>query len=346
MNTPDPAQDDAPADASVGAPRFTRGRLAGTAALSVLGWAAVVGACSLVGQVSLSETVWRLRMLRLIPASLVGAGLSVAGVALQSLLRNPLASPSILGVSSGAAVGAMLSMILGVGGAFTAGGMGGTTAAAACGGVLTTVVVYLIAQRRGRIDPYTLLLTGVIVTSFNGAIIMLLYLLAPSANVIRDISIWAMGQVREQTRFGAVLVAAGVIVAGWIVLLVRAKAFNVQSLGDEVAGSSGVNVASLRLTTFIAAALMTSAAVALAGPVGFVGLIVPHICRRILGADHRVLLVVAGFAGAAFLAAADTLCRTAVSLRTGELPVGIVTAMTGGPFFIYLLRSRFREATL
>jgi len=324
---------------------FTARRFVVSLTVAVLVWVVVVAVCSTIGQFRMGWDIWKLRMLRLIPASLVGAGLSVAGVALQSLLRNPLASPYILGVSSGSAVGAMAAMLAGAAGVITPLTMGGTTLAAACGGVVTTLVVYFIAQRRGRLDPYTLLLSGVIVTAFNGAIIMLMYLLATQP-VFRDITIWAMGQIREQTSAASVAIAGGVILVGWVVLLSRAKAFNVQSLGDEIASSAGVNVTALRLTTFATAALMTAAAVALAGPIAFVGLIVPHVCRRILGADHRTLLVTAGFVGAAFLAAADTLCRPAVTLRTGELPVGIVTALTGGPFFIYLLRRRFKEPGL
>ena len=334
----------APSSASPGGPRFTAARLAGSVGIALAAWVAVILACSMIGQTELTWRVWNLRMLRLIPASLVGAGLSVAGVALQSLLRNPLASPEILGISSGSAVGAMIFLLAEAASTITPAALGGTTGAAALGGLAATAIVYGVAQRRGKLDPYTLLLSGVIVTAFNGAIIMFLYLLA-SESVIKDISVWAMGQVREQSQMRAVAVTAAVILAGWGVLLAKAKAFNVQSLGDEVAASVGVNVSALRIVTFVTAALMTAAAVALAGPIGFVGLIVPHITRRIFGADHRTLIITAGFVGACFLAGADTFCRS-IRFRAGELPVGIITAMTGGPFFIYLLRRRFKEATL
>ena len=321
---------------------FTAGRLTAVVLLAAGVWVVVVTLCSLIGQADLSWGIWLPRVRRLIPASLVGAGLSVAGVALQSLLRNPLASPYILGVSSGSAVAAMLAMLAGAAGTLTPLSLGSTTAAAACGGLATMLLVYLIAQRRGRLDPYTLLLAGVVVTAFNGAVIMLLYLVA-SQSIRTEITFWAMGQIREQSSLTAVSVGGVVIVAGWVALLSRAKAFNVQALGDDVASSSGVNVQALRLTTFATAALITAAAVALAGPISFVGLIVPHITRRVFGSDHRSLIITTGFIGASFLAAADTFCRTAVTFRTGELPVGIITAMTGGPFFIYLLRRRVRE---
>ncbi len=322
---------------------FTRGRLVALAGGMMSLWAAAVALCMLVPWwVPLTGETLRLRLYRLIPASVAGAALSVAGVALQSLLRNPLASPEILGISSGATVGAMLAMLAGSAVFIGVSGAGSITAAAAAGGVVTILVVYFIAQRRGRLDPYTLLLTGVIVTAFNGAIIMFLYRLAPPG-VFREITFWSMGQVREQTEPELLVLAGTVVAMGWGVLLGRAKGFNVQSLGDDVAASAGVNVQALRLVSFGCVALMTAAAVTLAGPVAFVGLIVPHLTRRLLGADHRRLILAAGWVGATFLALADTLCRASAFWRVGELPVGLITAAAGGPFFLYLLRRRFRE---
>ena len=324
-----------------GPPPFTPARLLRVAGLSVGVWLIVAAACCLIGpSMGLSSIPLRLR--RVIPASLVGAGLSVAGVALQSLLRNPLAAPSILGINSGATVGAMLAMLAGSAGVAGASGMATTTIGAAAGGIATIVVVYFVAQRRGLLDPYTLLLTGVIVNSFNGAVIMFLYLLA-SQPVFKDAAMWSMGAIREQVSPAALAVAGTIILAGWALLLRFAKHFNVQALGDDVAGTSGVRTGVLRLATFAAAAIMTAAAVTLSGPIGFVGLIVPHIGRRLFGPDHRTLLVTAGFLGAAFVAAADTFCRSLVWTGIGEPPLGIITAATGGPFFIYLLRARLKE---
>lgn len=322
---------------------FTSARLLLTVGLFILAWAAVVALCSLVPWwLPLSQPVWQVRMYRLLSASLVGAALSVAGVVLQSLLRNPLASPEVLGISSGATVAALLSVILGSWGVPVAADMEGKTAAAAIGGMATIAAVYFLAQRRGRLDPYTLLLTGIIVTAFNGAVIMFLYRIAPPS-VFQEMAFWSMGQVSERTKPIELAIAAGVIVLSWVAVITRAKAFNVQSLGDDVAASSGVNVQALRLMTFGAVAVMTAAAVSLAGPVSFIGLIVPHVTRRLLGADHRLLVLTAGFVGASFLAAADTLCRVSVFSQAGELPVGIITTAAGGPFFLYLLRKRFRE---
>jgi len=322
-------------------PAFTPARLARVLAVAGGAWLVVAAACCLLGPIGPDVSQVPLRLRRVVPASLVGAGLAVAGVALQSLLRNPLAAPSILGINSGATIGAMLAMMLAASGLGAAAGLATTTAGAAVGGAATILAVYLAAQRRGLLDPYTLLLTGVIVNAFNGAMIMFLYLVASQA-VFKDAAIWAMGAIREQSSLAAVGVSAAVILAGWAVLLRLAKAFNVQALGDDVASATGVRLGSLRLGTFAIAAVVTAAAVALSGPIGFVGLIVPHVCRRLFGADHRVLLVTAGFVGAAFVAAADTLCRSLVWLRTGELPLGVITAAAGGPFFIVLLRRRLR----
>jgi iron complex transport system permease protein len=153
-----------------------------------------------------------------------------------------------------------------------------------------------------------------------------------------------MGQLPDSTDLLLLGTCGPCALAGWAVLLLSAAAFNVLGLGDEVAASSGVSVNRLRLTTFTAVGLMTAAAVALAGPIGFLGLIVPHICRMILGPDHRVGLIASGFVGAIVLMAAETLCRTVGPyIGVSRIPVGILTALAGGPFFIYLLRRRFRE---
>jgi iron complex transport system permease protein len=221
----------------------------------------------------------------------------------------------------------------------------GTPAFALVGGLATCGLVYGIAQRRGRLDPYVLLLSGVIVNVFNGAVIMAIILVARPTEVIQFIG-WGMGHVPGWIWFSKRLLglcAAGAV-AGWLLLLLRSAAFNALGLGDEVAGSVGVSVGWLRVETFIVVSLMTAAAVSLAGPIGFVGLIVPHVCRMVLGPDHRRLAIYCGFVGAVFLMAADTLCRVVGdALNLGEVPVGILTALCGGPFFIVLLRRRMRE---
>jgi iron complex transport system permease protein len=323
---------------------LSAGKLAITLIVLVVGAAAVAGLCSLVGLVPLSELsrqVWLSRVFRLLAAAAVGAALAAAGAALQGLLRNPLAEPYVLGISSGAGVGVLLGLALT--GWWAVPVWASTPVLAFGGAILTCAVVYAIAQRRGRLDPYSLILSGVIVNSFNGAIMLTIYLYVDRYR-IADFAYWAMGQLPDATDGLLLGVCGACVLAGWLVLLGRAAAFNVLGLGDEVAASSGVAVHRLRLVTFAAVGLMTAAAVALAGPIGFLGLVVPHICRLILGPDHRRAILASGFAGAIFLMAAETLCRTIGPwIGVSRVPVGILTALGGGPFFIYLLRRRFRE---
>lgn len=290
-----------------------------------------------------SLTLWHARLLRLLAAAIVGAALGVAGMALQGLLRNPLAEPYILGVSSGAGVGVLLGLAASAALAVPA---WLSTPLLAFGGALATcAAVYLVAQRRGRLDPYALILSGVIVNTFNGAIMLTIYLYV-DPHRIADFAHWAMGRLPDAIDLNLLLVCGGLVLAGWGLLLACAGAYNVLGLGDAVAASSGVAVQRLRLATFACAAVMTAAAVALAGPIGFLGLIVPHLVRMTFGADHRLGLLAAGFAGAALLVGAELLCRAAGPLiGVSLIPVGILTALAGGPFFIVLLRRRLAEVT-
>jgi len=287
-------------------------------------------------------TLWLARLYRLLAAAVVGAALAAAGAALQGQLRNPLAEPYILGISSGAGVGVLLGLALT--GRYLLPSYLTTPVLAFVGAVVTCAAVYAVAQRRGRLDPYSLILSGVIVNSFNGAIILSIYLYVDPYR-IPDFAYWAMGRLPDSTDVTLLIVCSACIVAGWAILTVKGAAFNVLGLGDEVASSSGVAVHRLRALTFACVGLMTAAAVSLAGPIGFVGLIVPHICRMVVGADHRRLILTSGVAGALLLVGAETLCRSAGPwIGVSLVPVGIVTALCGGPFFIYLLRRRFREA--
>jgi iron complex transport system permease protein len=286
--------------------------------------------------------VWTARIYRLGAAGLVGIALATAGLALQAILRNPLAEPYILGISSGAGVGVLAGGI--VTSLIVLPEWGATPVLALAGALVTALVVYGVAQRRGRLDPYVLLLSGVIINIFNGALILALLQLVKQDEIVYFIG-WGMGQIPEWLWFRPNLfVLAGLLILTcWVFLLIRSAAFNTLNLGDEVAASAGVAVQRLRIETFILVSVATAAAVSLAGPIGFVGLIVPHVCRLKLGPDHRVLVIVAGFGGAAFLMVADTLCRLlGEAFRLGELPVGVITALSGAPFFVYLLRSRLR----
>ncbi len=329
--------------------RLVRALLLWTAATVV-----ICLACSFLGQYALprgdswrvwewpmwTSTVWRIRVIRLLAAATVGAGLSAAGVALQALLRNPLAEPYVLGLSSGAGVGVLLGGILANAAIFPA--WAGAFALAAVGATVTAVVVFVVAQRHGQLDPYVLLLSGVIVNMFNGAICLVLLQFAQREHIIQFIG-WGMGRIPEYLWFRPyLLLLSGVVVlGGWAGILFRGPAYNLLSLGDEVAASSGLATQRIRVETYILVVALTAAAVALAGPIGFVGLIVPHTCRLLVGPDHRRLTLVSGFAGAVFLMVADTSCRLLGDVfRVGEIPVGVVTAMIGGPFFLFLLRRR------
>jgi iron complex transport system permease protein len=300
---------------------------------------AVLLLCTLFGQMSLwSEGVWLLRLQKMLKAAVIGAALATSGMALQGLLRNPLAEPYILGVSSGAGVGVMFAAFL------TANVVNlswlGVPVCALAGAGVTCGAVYMIAQRRGRLDPYTLLLSGVIVNAFNGAIMLMLYMNVPPGEIV-NFTTWSMGYITGSTHWPTFGFAVAALAIGWGALLLRGANFNMLGLGDDVASSSGVRVSWLRIETFVLVSLMTAGAVAISGPIGFVGLIVPHICRLIVGPDHRRLALVCGFGGAMFVMIGQTLCSVVgTALNAGELPVGILTALTGGPFFIYLLRKR------
>jgi iron complex transport system permease protein len=283
-------------------------------------------------------TPLRAKMLRWLAAALVGAALASGGMALQGLLRNPLAEPYILGVSSGAGVGVLLGMAATAWWSLPV--WASTPALAFIGALATCAAVYTLAQRRGRLDPYTLILAGVIVNTFNGAIMLGIYLYV-DMHRIADFTHWAMGRLPDSIEVQLLLMCAACVVVGWIVLLAQAAQANVLSLGDNVAATSGVSVHLLRLVTFGCVGLMTAAAVSLAGPIGFVGLIVPHICRFLFGPDQRIGLVTSALAGAVLLVLADWLCRSAGPwIGVSLIPVGILTALVGGPFFVVLLRKR------
>jgi len=307
---------------------------------------------ALVG-VSVSEevkTIVQYRLSRVILAAIVGATLGAAGTTLQALLRNPLADPYILGVSGGGALGASLYITFGAPAAAFAGfaaaaqwsGFSGLAAAAFAGSLTTSVLVLWAGRQRGHILPGTLLLVGVMINAICGAGVLALTYLTDVARS-HDIVVWLMGNLGTLYLSPAALGIAGAaaIVLTALLWLLGGR-LNLMSLGDEEATHLGVNVGRTRLAAFVLSALITGLSVALAGPIGFVGLVVPHIARLIVGADHRLLYPAAAVFGAAFLILADAAARAAALLPhgQGELPVGILTAALGGPFFIWLLRTR------
>jgi iron complex transport system permease protein len=292
------------------------------------------------------------RLPRVLAAGLVGMALAAAGVTLQALLRNALADPFVLGISSGSTVGVMAWMLLPVlwPAAFHAAPQFllafGRSIPAIAGALLTCLAVFALAHRRGAsggTQPLTLLLVGVVVSSINAALLMVLNSLAP-AGLKANLAAYMMGLISENDLTPPLMwIALAVLLAGYLPVLLSAAALNVGTLPDAQAASLGVSVQRLRTLCFLCASIMTGAAILLSGPIGFVGLICPHICRRLRafgGPDHRLLLIAAPLCGAAFLMLADSLVRIGSTLNRGEFPVGVVTALCGGPFFLILLRRR------
>ena len=299
-------------------------------------------AAALVGRArsELAATVvLELRLPRVLLAALAGGGLAVAGTAFQALTRNPLADPAVLGVAGGASFGAVLGQLWGLEGSLAA--TIGLSVAAFAGALVAASTVYLIASSGGGLPVQTLLLAGVITGLFFSALITLVVSLVDFAR-LGGILHWLMGSLGT-VGYRAVAVTAIGAAVGAAMVYAQARALNLLALGEESALQLGVDAERVKRTVFVAASLLTGVIVAQTGPIGFVGLIVPHGVRLVVGADNRLLIPVAAGAGAMFLVLADTLARLVV--QPAELPVGVVTAFCGAPFFVYLLRSRLGRRT-
>jgi iron complex transport system permease protein len=284
-----------------------------------------------------ADIVLRVRLPRVLLAGLVGASLAVSGVLFQALLRNPLADPYVLGVSGGAALGGIAALSLG--GAFGL-GYAAVPPAAFAGAVATTLLLYAIAGGGGRVSTTNLLLTGVVFNAFASAAIVFMASLA-GLNEGASIYLWLIGS----------LSASRVDVAGWVAFflfaglasaLPMARSLNLLTLGEEGAAQLGVEVERVKRVLLFATSLMVGAAVSVAGLIGFVGLIIPHLLRLVLGPDHRLLVPAAALGGGAFLVLCDTIARSLLDGR--ELPVGAITAVAGGPLFLWLLRRHHLRA--
>jgi iron complex transport system permease protein len=279
-----------------------------------------------------SRILLDLRLPRIFLGGLVGAALAVAGTTFQGLLRNPLADPYLLGVSGGGALGAVFILTAGA-----AAGAPLIVPAAACAGSLAAVAaVWRLAAGAGALPPTALILSGVIVSAFCSALVMFLTAIAPAGRV-QGALFWMMGSLAAPPP-GILPAVAGAVALGVGLAVVSGPQLNALSLGEETAAHLGVNARRVRLRLFFAASVVTGAAVAAAGLVGFVGLVVPHALRALIGADHRLLLPAAALAGASTLVLADTAARSL--LPPAEIPVGVVTALLGAPFFLALLRRR------
>lgn len=277
-----------------------------------------------------------IRLPRILLAVMVGASLSVAGTSFQALLRNPLADPYVLGISSGASVGAVLALILENQLAISPEFAGLITPFGAfLGAGITIACVYILGRRQGQIDSTTLLLGGIITASFLQSIIMFLMSTAIGGN-LRGASYWMMGSLSSLPPKSLLyLLGIGFVIAG-AAIYTAASDLNLLLAGEKEAMHLGVDVRRVSILVYVAASLLTGFAVSVSGTIGYVGLLVPHAMRMIFGSDHRMLLPASALGGAIALVVADTIARTVVA--PSELPVGAVTAIVGAPFFIYLLR--------
>ena len=283
------------------------------------------------------EIFVRIRIPRIILACLVGAALAISGAVFQAILRNPLADPYILGISSGAGLGVIIAIISGF--SWTLFGRSPVAIFAFAGALGTSWLVWFIGKFAGRFHITGLLLAGVVVNAFFSAIIMFLTSIAKSTDISSTI-FWLMGNITEED-FLVLWLAGGFLVCGIVAMYFIAPQLNAMSFGAEEAKSMGVNVTATQVIAFAAASIMTAVAVSLSGLVGFVGLIVPHVVRLIFGPDHRQLLPLSGIFGAIFLVITDTIAR--VIIAPAQLPVGVVTAIVGAPFFLILLIKYSKE---
>ena len=311
--------------------RWGIGRLMLLLAICVAAWYGVTRLCLMAGSDGfgwpVNPDVRSLRLSLTLVASLVGASLALAGTTYQAVLRNPLADPYLLGISSGA------SLTVFIWSAFSVSALAYVSqqAAAFIGGTATLAIVFSLAQRRGRLEPLTLLLVGVIVNAINGAIFLLLIHLGTQQDLARAFQFLAGGLQPLVDKAQLVMVFATFLIS-LVILLGLSGQLNVSMLSENEAQSLGVRIHRLRWTAMVIASLATASAMAISGPIGFVGLVCPHVGRLLVGNDQRRLIPVATALGACLLAAAD-----AASRYMGQVPVGVLTGFLGGPFFLFLL---------
>lgn len=321
---------------------FSLSKLLLTLAQSLLLWLIISGACLFVGSSGLSlpadRFAFSIRFDQIRIASLVGAALASAGVAYQAILRNPLADPYLLGVSSGASLASYLWRIPGISGLSIFAAAFSQQGFALLGALAAVAIVFALASRRGRLEPVTLLLVGVIVNAINGSIFLLINAMRPEITAQGGGAIaFLVGNIQTNTAPGQVAAAASICAIVFIMLLFLAPGLNVAGLSESEAQSLGVRIHRLRWIALISASVMTAAAVAISGPIGFVGLICPHLARRLVGHDTRRLLPLSAAMGAALLTIADALSRGMINIVKTWPPVGVITGLLGGPFFLYLL---------
>ncbi|MBN1384253.1 MAG: iron ABC transporter permease [Elusimicrobia bacterium] len=277
--------------------------------------------------------IFDIRMSRIVLGFAIGGSLSLAGVILQGMFRNPLVEPYTLGISGGAALGVCLNIILGFNGIL---GIFSMPISGFTGAVLVIILIYFLSIKKGILKIHGLLLTGVMISFISSSLIMLLMALTHSEN-IHGIVFWLMGSL-EEPNWSLIKLAVLVSVSGLILSYLFCFDLNAMSLGEEEALHLGINIEKTKRLLFILASLLTGLSVSLTGIIGFVGLVVPHFVRMFVGADHRILLMGSYLCGATFLIFCDTLARTIISPM--ELPVGVITGILGGTFFVYALTKK------
>lgn len=282
-----------------------------------------------------SEILWQIRLPRVVLAAMVGLLLSISGVILQGILRNPLADPYILGISAGGAVGAAIAIVAGL--QFVLLGMSSVPLLAFIFSLIAVLVVYKLSQVAGKTSPETLILAGVALSAFCAAVLSLIIILTGN---LQAIYFWLLGSLSSASWINVLTVIPYALVGAGIAYFFS-KELNALLLGEEMAATLGVEVENTRLVLIGTASLMTAAAVSVSGLIGFVGLIVPHWIRLLIGPNHRLLIPIAGISGMLLMVIADTVSRTVLS--PVEIPIGIVMALVGAPFFLYLLRRRRAE---
>jgi iron complex transport system permease protein len=276
-----------------------------------------------------TQIIFEIRLPRILYAIAVGGGLSIAGAVFQAILMNPLAEPYILGISSGGTFGAVLSFLIGA--SFV-----GTQLFSFTGALLVMLLVFLLGKRFGELEPNVLLLTGVMVGAFFSAAILLMMTLLNDS--LRTAIFWLMGNLSIADKANLKFVLPVTFFVSFVLIL-NSNKYNLLSLGADSAKQLGVNIKLFRNVTYLLTSLMIGTLVSVSGIIGFVGLLIPHLCRMIFGVDNRIVLPASFFLGASYLILCDTLARTVIS--PSEIPVGAVTAIIGAPVFIYLLRKRF-----
>ena len=299
------------------------------------------------------------RITRLEIGLIVGVALAVSGVGLQALLRNPLAEPYVLGLSTGAGLGIMIQGLLSLWllktttilDSFTSIHLFGDSIGALAGAAVAMLIVFLAGRRRGMIDPLGLLLTGVVLSTINGALIMLANYIIGPGGLREDIASWMMGYINEGVPTSLIYTIAIVTASSFFILLAYARHMDIATLSAIEAQALGVNLRVLRLILFLISSVLAACAVTLAGPIAFVGLICPHIVRLLLGPSHRTLLIGSAITGATLIVGADTLTAfistqslAIFGYNVGQLPIGIFTALIGGPVFLWMLHPRLGQS--